>query len=265
MTKTNQKAAKSADQSKSAKPDYVLTEHECRIAAEWMETHNDVFPPRITLPEGKVKTDHPEPAIGDVLMARSLGTNDVNLGRYLALDLAFISVNPLDGRSSESTVNQALAYARAIEPKDSLEAMMAVQMAAVHSATIAMARRLNTSESIEAVDSAERGLSRLSRAFTQQVETLKRHRSGGQQNVTVKHVHVNDGGQAIIGNVTNREGGEAGKENQPHEPKSEGASDDEGTALLGHFETIGVALPSAGDEGLDSVPVSRSKGRSPKG
>jgi hypothetical protein len=42
---------------------------------------------------------------------------------------------------------------------------------------------------------------RLMRAFATQVEVLRRLRSGGQQFVRVEHVHVNDGGQAVIGNV----------------------------------------------------------------
>ena len=34
-----------------------------------------------------------------------------------------------------------------------------------------------------------------------QVEILRRLRTGGQQFVRVEHVHVKDGGQAVIGNV----------------------------------------------------------------
>jgi hypothetical protein len=36
-----------------------------------------------------------------------------------------------------------------------------------------------------------------------QVEVLRRLRSGGQQFVRVEHVHINDGGQAVIGNLKN--------------------------------------------------------------
>jgi hypothetical protein len=39
------------------------------------------------------------------------------------------------------------------------------------------------------------------RAYAIQVEVLRRLRTGGQQVVRVEHVHVNDGGQAVIGNV----------------------------------------------------------------
>jgi hypothetical protein len=42
---------------------------------------------------------------------------------------------------------------------------------------------------------------RLMRAYATQVEILRRMRNGGQQFVRVEHVHVNDGGQAVIGNV----------------------------------------------------------------
>ena len=42
---------------------------------------------------------------------------------------------------------------------------------------------------------------RLMRAYATQVEVLRRLRHGGQQVVRVEHVYVNDGGQAVIGNV----------------------------------------------------------------
>jgi hypothetical protein len=47
------------------------------------------------------------------------------------------------------------------------------------------------------------------------LEALNRHRGKGQQKVTVEHVHVHEGGQAIVGNV---EGGgmRTKSEDQPH-------------------------------------------------
>jgi hypothetical protein len=39
------------------------------------------------------------------------------------------------------------------------------------------------------------------RAYTTQVESLRRLRNGGSQFVRVEHVHVNEGGQAVIGAV----------------------------------------------------------------
>ena len=43
------------------------------------------------------------------------------------------------------------------------------------------------------------------------LDALNRHRGKGQQKVTVEHVHVHSGGQAIVGNVNGPGGGDAGK------------------------------------------------------
>ena len=40
------------------------------------------------------------------------------------------------------------------------------------------------------------------RAYATQVEVLRRLRNGGHQYVRVEHVQINDGGQALIGNVS---------------------------------------------------------------
>ncbi len=51
-------------------------------------------------------------------------------------------------------------------------------------------------------------------AYATQVEALRRLRNGGSQIVRVEHVHVNEGGQAVTGNVkssgSEREGVSAG-------------------------------------------------------
>ena len=39
------------------------------------------------------------------------------------------------------------------------------------------------------------------KAYAMQMEVLRRLRTGGQQVVRVEHVHINDGGRAVIGNV----------------------------------------------------------------
>ena len=42
---------------------------------------------------------------------------------------------------------------------------------------------------------------KLSRTYAALLDALNRHRGKGQQKVTVEHVHVNAGGQAIVGAV----------------------------------------------------------------
>jgi hypothetical protein len=105
------------------------------------------------------------------------------------------------GEAGEAKANFLLSVVKGIEPKDEIEAMLAAQMAAVHSATMTFARRLNHVDNLAQQDSAERAFNKLARTFTAQVEALKRYRSRGEQTVRVEHVTVNEGGQAIVGHV----------------------------------------------------------------
>ena len=99
-------------------------------------------------------------------------------------------------------MNAALAMIEAAAPKDEIEAALAVQMACTHTAAMAVLAKLDvafaTERRVAAFGSAA---ARLMRAYATQVEVLRRLRNGGQQFVRVEHVHVNDGGQAVIGNV----------------------------------------------------------------
>jgi hypothetical protein len=98
----------------------------------------------------------------------------------------------------------ALAVVQAIDPRDEVESMLAAQMAAVHMATMVMARRLNHAETIPQQDSAGSLLNKLARTYASQAEALKKYRTGGEQKITVQHVTVNDGGQAVVGNINAR-------------------------------------------------------------
>lgn len=104
-----------------------------------------------------------------------------------------------DREPDERTINFMLSVVKGIEPRDQLEAMLGTQMAAVHVATMDAAAHLAQAENILERDSAERAFNKLTRTFSAQMETLKRYRTGGEQKVTVS---VSEGGQAIVGNVT---------------------------------------------------------------
>ena len=88
-------------------------------------------------------------------------------------------------------------------------------MAAVHMALMTFSRRLAHVENIQQQDGAERAFNKLARTFAAQVSTLKDYRSKGEQKMTV--VHVADGGQAIVGNVSAPGGGVKEKNGErPH-------------------------------------------------
>ena len=88
-----------------------------------------------------------------------------------------------------------------IQPRDTFERMLAVQMAATHVAMIRSGRWLANAASIDQTNLHYNGYTKLARAYVAQMEALRKHRNGGKQTVTVQHVNVSDGGQAIVGNV----------------------------------------------------------------
>jgi hypothetical protein len=106
------------------------------------------------------------------------------------------------GGISEVAINAALAMIEAAAPKDEIEAALVIQMACTHTAAMAVLARFagggGTERRVAALGSAA---ARLLKAYLSQVEVFRRLRHGGNQFVRVEHVHVNDGGQAIVGNV----------------------------------------------------------------
>ena len=144
--------------------------------------------------------DHPDEDTGLLLLEHSLGTTSTYFADGLVNQLVKTVIKK-DGAIDNGALNFSLAVIDGIKPKDQLETMLASQMAAIHMATLNYARSLAAAETIIQRDSAERGLNKLARTFTTQMEALKKYRSTGEQRVTVQHVTVNEGGQAIVGTV----------------------------------------------------------------
>jgi hypothetical protein len=147
-----------------------------------------------------ITPEHPEEMIGLAHLMDALGTTDMDFFNGLVDQLARATAEGAE--VNEKGINFMLSIIKDIEPRDQLEAMLAAQMAAVHMATMTLARRLAQVENIPEQDSTERAFNKLARTFVSQMEALKRYRTGGEQKVTVQHVTVSEGGQAIVGNVT---------------------------------------------------------------
>ena len=99
-----------------------------------------------------------------------------------------------------------ISMVRCIKPRDSIEAMLVAQMVSVHVMTMRCAYQLANAEDIARQDSAARALGRLARTFPAQMEALHRYRNNGEPAITVQNVSIQDGGNAIVGNVTQHAG-----------------------------------------------------------
>ena len=155
--------------------------------------------PRIRMAGEKMHVVHEDEAAGCQHLMRALGTDSADFMAGVLSQLAN-AVSPGKDADAEA-INFALAVIAGIEPKDELETLLGLQMAAVHMATMTFTRRLAHVETIAQQDSAERALNRLMRTYVAQMEALKRYRTGGEQRVVVQHIDIREGGQAIVGTV----------------------------------------------------------------
>jgi hypothetical protein len=106
---------------------------------------------------------------------------------------------------SDMAINGAIAVITAFAPKNEMEAALALQAACTHMVAMVMMARIGGghggSHRLPGLASAS---AKLLRAYCTQIETYRRLRSGGDQNIRVEHVHVHEGGQAIVGAVNTR-------------------------------------------------------------
>ena len=129
-----------------------------------------------------------------------------------------LGLNRCDGEARERRHRAALAGLIGIGPQDEVEGMIAAQLIATHNATMECYRRAMIGEqTFEGRRENLNQANKLARTYATLIEALNRHRGKGQQKVTVEHVHVHAGGQAVVGMVETPGGGDGAKsQEQPH-------------------------------------------------
>ena len=149
-----------------------------------------------------------------------------------------------DSAGLDSQYQAALATMMGIEPCDEIEGMLAAQMAATHNAAMECYRRsMLDNQTFEGRRESLNQANKLTRSYATLVEALNRHRGKGQQRMTVEHVHVHQGGQAIVGNVHQGGGAPSKTEDQPH---ARAITHEPGQTQPREIETVREAVPSAG-------------------
>jgi hypothetical protein len=161
----------------------------------------------------------------------------------------------------DKQLSATVAALMGIAPNDELEGMMAAQLVAAHNAAMECYRRAMIGE--QTFEGRRENLAqanRLSRTYAALLEALNRHRGKGQQKVTVEHVHVHSGGQAIVGAVETGADVASGKQRHAdaraitHAPV---------TPLWGEDQKR-KPVPLAGDAEREMPDARRSVARSPE-
>jgi hypothetical protein len=208
--------------------------------------------PRLSVkskPNQLLEVSHPSSADGAGL-ALAFGTTEAEVASILLNSLINAACDGTPSHPpSEQDVNGVLAAVHGVRANDEIEAMLAVQMVATHFAATRALRRLKGSDMVSQQDGNGNLAVKLLRTFAAQTEALQRYRGKGQQKLTVEHVHVHTGGQAIVGSVSPG-GGRDSDENrgQPHAPENAGAI----------TFAPGTTLPSA-DKARDAMPVASGR------
>lgn len=107
-----------------------------------------------------------------------------------------------DIERGEAALNAVLEMMTELAPQDGIEGMLVTHIVSVHNQAMQCLNKANHpfENEVNAAVYRKRAIDFM-KLFMKQIEFLERYRGKAQQTVTVKHVNVNEGGQAIVGNV----------------------------------------------------------------
>lgn len=144
--------------------------------------------------------------------AEAFGTSDDKLQHYYLNQViqtfnGMVSSEGFDYSKLEEFVNIMIMILHCISPKDATESMLAIQMIGVHNLAMeTLKKAMIQGQTFEGTQANVSQATKMLRTYIAQLEALNKYRTGGHQKMTVEHVHVNKGGKAIVGNIS-QEGG----------------------------------------------------------
>jgi hypothetical protein len=149
----------------------------------------------------------PESAGSLLLQAhKAIGVPNAEAATILVAQAAGMPATRTDAgpESARAQVQIAVNMLEQIKPEGALQAMLATQMIGVHNTAVKfLMRAADESRTLDMVDVNVLRATRLMRLFKEQLEALAGLRGKtSEQKVTVEHVHVHEGGQAFVGNLT---------------------------------------------------------------
>jgi hypothetical protein len=189
----------------------VLTPENNAGRRDNMLKHRRKAAPKSDTPRRQTARSHgqrgPEAKAGPLLEAQQAsGVPDAEAATILVVQAA--AMPALKSRTAGEDLQTAIHTLEQIKPEGALQSMLAVQMIGVHNTAVKFLMRASDEEqTFEGRDANVQRATRLMRVFNEQLQAFASLRGKtSAQKVTVEHVHVYPGGQAIVGNVTRGEG-----------------------------------------------------------
>jgi hypothetical protein len=139
------------------------------------------------------------------------GTRSLDAADRFIVQAGYALVWPKPKGADDHLV-KASALLAELAPQNATEAMLATQMISVNDAALRFLRHATQEgQYAEVADAGVLRATRLMRIFNEQLEAMQRLKGKFcQQKVTVEHVHVYKGGQAIVGAVNAMEADRGG-------------------------------------------------------
>lgn len=137
------------------------------------------------------------------IVREATGTQHYDVADRIINQVAYAQVFPKP-RDDADHFPTALAAIEEMAPQNVTEAMRAVQMIAANDAVLMFLRRATTEgQSWAAAEASVLCATRLMRLHLDQIETMQKLKGKTRhQKVVVEHVHVYQGGQAIVGAIS---------------------------------------------------------------
>lgn len=212
---------------KSIKKTEGLTEKEQERLSDWREKSQDMKlnyrqkivpedgePANYYQPIKKEGVDHK--TICDLAEAdhyRLLGICNTQTTRELMANTALTIMKTKSDMPEEDIHKEMEKSLQAIEslllemqPKDVFEAMLCLRMISLHYMGTNELSNAVLTKSMDASNQHTIRASKLLRLWNEAKDRLDKHRKKEDQKVVVEHVHVNAGGQAIVGSVSHHGG-----------------------------------------------------------
>jgi len=178
------------------------------------------------------------------VLEEATGTDQPHVQQHL-IDQVYRTLWIPEGLAEDekaARIASAISLLQGIKPADETEGMLAVRMVATHNAAMECLRRAMLVEhTIVGRDQNLKHASKLLSIYSRQIEVLDKHRGKGQQKVTVEHVHVAAGGQAMVGHIET--GKTAGARRTGAKPETRAIPNDPGETIDMELE-VKQSVPS---------------------
>ncbi len=169
-----------------------------------IKTKNDAQPPVVDFEKQKVAD------MTDEEKQQLFATTNYSLINDLVFDVVPCTMNKLvfDQEKLDDAEVKTKNLMTSILTGNGLETMLAAQMVTTHSLQMKAATYAKHQTNAKFITPYVNMVTKLSNTFIQQTQLLMKLQGKGEQKVTVEHVNVHEGGQAIVGNVINNQGDE---------------------------------------------------------